>query len=259
MIDGAFLGVGTEDISKENLARYGMRELLNSGSRRVETDLRDDLYGHLQRMSAEFYDRYPTGDVMARTTNDLLAVNYSGILTSSLHLEAQYSKKFFEFKDAGGTSTNIVDSPYLSFDPFTHYNAPYFDATDPEQRNNRQMTAALSYFLSTRSLGKHDLKVGFENYRSTNTGGNSQSSTNYVFYTNYLQNPDGSPALDGQGYVIPVFTPGESQLQLWRPVRGARIDITTNSVYLNDRWRLNEHWSFNLGARAEWASAIASS
>ena len=56
------------------VARYGMRELLNSGSRRVETDLRDELYGHLQRMSAEFYDRYPTGDVMARTTNDLLAV-----------------------------------------------------------------------------------------------------------------------------------------------------------------------------------------
>src|SRR3954468_11071330 len=55
-------------------ARYGMRELLNSGSRRVETDLRDHLYDHLQRMSAEFYDRYPTGDVMARTTNDLLAV-----------------------------------------------------------------------------------------------------------------------------------------------------------------------------------------
>jgi len=56
------------------VGRYGMRQLLNSGSRRVETDLRDALYAHLQEMSAEFYDRYPTGDVMARTTNDLLAV-----------------------------------------------------------------------------------------------------------------------------------------------------------------------------------------
>ena len=56
------------------VARYGMRQLLNSGSRRVETDLRNHLYRHLQRMSAEFYDRFPTGDVMARTTNDLLAV-----------------------------------------------------------------------------------------------------------------------------------------------------------------------------------------
>ena len=56
------------------VARYGMRELLNSGSRRVEYDLRNVMFRHVQRMTAEFYDRYATGDVMARTTNDLLAV-----------------------------------------------------------------------------------------------------------------------------------------------------------------------------------------
>jgi ATP-binding cassette, subfamily B, multidrug efflux pump len=56
------------------VSRYGMRETLNGVSRRIETDLRDRLYGHLQRLSAEFYDRYTTGDLMARSTNDLLAV-----------------------------------------------------------------------------------------------------------------------------------------------------------------------------------------
>jgi ATP-binding cassette subfamily B protein len=56
------------------LTRYGMREALNSVSRRVETDLRNRLFVHLQRLSAEFYDRYATGDLMARSTNDLLAV-----------------------------------------------------------------------------------------------------------------------------------------------------------------------------------------
>ena len=56
------------------IARYGMRDLLNSASRRVEYDLRNRLYGYIQELSSEFYDRYGTGDVMARTTNDLLAV-----------------------------------------------------------------------------------------------------------------------------------------------------------------------------------------
>ena len=56
------------------IARYGMRELLNGVSRRVETDLRDRLFQHLQVLSASFYDRMPTGDIMARATNDLLAV-----------------------------------------------------------------------------------------------------------------------------------------------------------------------------------------
>ncbi|HEY7029451.1 MAG TPA: ABC transporter transmembrane domain-containing protein, partial [Gemmatimonadales bacterium] len=56
------------------IARFGMRELLNGVSRRVETDLRDRLFQHLQILSASFYDRMPTGDIMARATNDLLAV-----------------------------------------------------------------------------------------------------------------------------------------------------------------------------------------
>ena len=56
------------------VARYGMRDLLNSASRRVEYDLRNRLYAYIQELSSEFYDRYATGDVMARTTNDLLAV-----------------------------------------------------------------------------------------------------------------------------------------------------------------------------------------
>src|SRR2546423_2683735 len=36
--DGAFLGVGTEDISKENMARYGMREVRGVGVTEVAKD-----------------------------------------------------------------------------------------------------------------------------------------------------------------------------------------------------------------------------
>ena len=56
------------------VARYGMRQLLNSVSRRVEFDMRNVLYSHLQGLPAEFYDRSTTGDLMARSTNDLLNV-----------------------------------------------------------------------------------------------------------------------------------------------------------------------------------------
>jgi len=55
------------------LARYGMRQLLNSGSRWVEYDLRNDLFEKLQRLSPSFYDVASTGDLMARSTNDLLS------------------------------------------------------------------------------------------------------------------------------------------------------------------------------------------
>jgi ATP-binding cassette subfamily B protein len=55
-------------------ARYGMRELLNGVSRRVEYDLGNDLFRHLLRLDSPFYGRTPTGDIMSRMTNDLGAV-----------------------------------------------------------------------------------------------------------------------------------------------------------------------------------------
>lgn len=55
------------------ILRYGMRQLLNSVSRRIETDLRNDLFARLMALPPSFYDRTPTGDLMARSTNDLLA------------------------------------------------------------------------------------------------------------------------------------------------------------------------------------------
>lgn len=55
-------------------ARFGMRQLLNSISRRVEVALRDDLFDHMLRLDAGFYARMPTGELMSRLTNDTQAV-----------------------------------------------------------------------------------------------------------------------------------------------------------------------------------------
>jgi len=55
-------------------AQYGMRQLLNSLSRRIECDLRNDFFAHLLRLDASFYGGTRTGDLMARATNDTLAV-----------------------------------------------------------------------------------------------------------------------------------------------------------------------------------------
>lgn len=54
--------------------RFGMRQLLNAISRRIETDLRDAFFAHLIRMDATFFGATRTGDLMSRATNDLQAV-----------------------------------------------------------------------------------------------------------------------------------------------------------------------------------------
>lgn len=183
--------------------------------------------------------------------NDLFVVNYSGVLKSNLFAEAQFSKKKQSFSNFGGTSSNIVDSPYLALSVLAHYNAPYFDSTDPEDRNNRQIAGALSYFLSTKDLGRHDIKGGVEQYRGTRTGGNSQTATGFVFYADYVTDDSGAPVFDSNGFLIPIFSPGETLIEDWLPVKGARLDLTTLSFYLNDKWALNNHWSFMVGGRYE--------
>ena len=53
---------------------YAQRWILIGISREIEFDIRNDLFRHLEKLDAGFYQRYRTGDVMARMTNDLNAV-----------------------------------------------------------------------------------------------------------------------------------------------------------------------------------------
>ena len=205
----------------------------------------------------------------AKEPNRGYSAFYSGVLSSTIFAEARWSRKTFSFVNSGGTSTNIVDSPIrtLGKGGVTSgvFNAPYFDSTDPEDRNNQQIYGALSYFLSTPRVGTHEIKGGYEHFVDTRTGGNSQTSTNYVFYTPYQVN-GGAPTLDANGHLIPVFNPLNDQtgadgsysaIGLWLATRGARLNDTTDSLFINDRWNLNSHWSFNLGARYEKAKSDA--
>jgi ATP-binding cassette subfamily B protein len=53
---------------------YSTRQVVIGVSRKIEFDLRNDLFANLERQSASFYHTHRTGDIMARTTNDLNAV-----------------------------------------------------------------------------------------------------------------------------------------------------------------------------------------
>jgi Carboxypeptidase regulatory-like domain len=194
--------------------------------------------------------------INTETPNSLFVTNYNGVLGKKYFATLQYSQKTLEFLNAGGTSTAIRDSPFLtrgvlSGVPATlHYNAPFFSALDPEQRNNRQFTGSVAYTMSSRRTGTHDIKGGGEYYRSQRIGGNSQSATNYVFQTDYLLS-GGKPAVDAQGVPVPVFQPGLSRVQNWIPTIGAVININTSSLYLQDRWLVTPRVTLDLGTRFE--------
>ena len=150
-----------------------------------------------------------------QTPADLIVARYDGVLSTNLFVEAQYSRKEFGFRGTGGTSAEILDSPFMTrggggIPSGRHYNAPYFSSFDPEDRNNRQFAGALSYFLSTAGTGRHDLKFGGEYFTSSRTGGNSQSATGFVFFADVVA-VGGQPVLDANGRMIPNFIPARAQ------------------------------------------------
>ena len=59
------------------LGRVGWRFFLAGASRRIETELRQNLVDHLMTLPPSFYARQKTGELMARATNDLEAVQNS--------------------------------------------------------------------------------------------------------------------------------------------------------------------------------------
>ena len=193
--------------------------------------------------------------------SDLVVGRYSGVLTPSLFAELQFSEKGFTFMNTHGvdasttpgTQSFIENSPFFDFfgNFGDHYNAPYFDGKDPEDRNNEQLSGSLSYFVDSASIGSHDLKFGFEDFSSFRTGGNSQTPTDWVLSADALTDASGNVIVNPDQTVTPVWEPFASGAWQWLGNRDAEIEINTQSLYVNDRWQLNDNWSFNIGFRYE--------
>ena len=58
----------------EGVFLYAQRWIIIGASRRIEYDMRNDFYGHLQSLPLRYYQEQRTGDLMSRATNDLSSV-----------------------------------------------------------------------------------------------------------------------------------------------------------------------------------------
>ncbi|HSP14406.1 MAG TPA: ABC transporter ATP-binding protein [Thermoanaerobaculia bacterium] len=58
----------------EGLFLYLQRWIIIGSSRRIEYDMRNDFYAHLQKLPLAYYQEQRTGDLMSRATNDLSSV-----------------------------------------------------------------------------------------------------------------------------------------------------------------------------------------
>ena len=69
------------------VGRIGWRWFIFGSARKIERDMRNDLYSHLQTLSASFFQEHKAGEVMAYMTSDIEAVRMVFAVTVMMGLD----------------------------------------------------------------------------------------------------------------------------------------------------------------------------
>jgi ATP-binding cassette subfamily B multidrug efflux pump len=69
-----FAGLTIAIQSVDSGMRYITRVFVSGSSRKIEYDLRNDVYAHMQTLDQKFFQDHQTGDLMARVSNDVTTV-----------------------------------------------------------------------------------------------------------------------------------------------------------------------------------------
>lgn len=193
--------------------------------------------------------------------------HYSGVITNSLLVEGQWSRRYFAFIGGGGPKgvlnpdgtapasdpTFIAGTLMRDIGTGNRAWSPTFCSCDPKTRNNKDYEGKLNYFLSTSSMGSHNVVGGYDAYHEIRHENNFQSGNDFRIFGDFItvgQNvffhTDPSGGKTTRGFI------------LWTPISqlSQTSDAETKSVFVNDKWDLNNHWSFNLGVRYDKNNAI---
>ena len=184
--------------------------------------------------------------VQRELPQDTLSVAYNGVFTSNLFFEGMYSNRHFTFKNSGSTYTDIINGTLMRDKSRgnARWNSPTFcGVCGPEKRDNEDVLLKATYFLSTGSLGSHNIVLGYDTFKGIRTANNYQSGSNYRIFHSSTINYNGTiyPVIDNTGTNYIYYTPITTLTQ--------GTSTKTDSFFLNDQWRLNDRLSFNLGVR----------
>ncbi len=189
---------------------------------------------------ASFYDR--------SDPQELLSLNYTGVLTPKLFVEGQYSNRQFTFLGSGSRFQDLIQGTPIwdRSRSDARYNSPTFCAvcgSGKEERDNWNAFAKVTYFLSTEKTGSHNLVAGFDTFKEKRQNNNYQSGSSFRIRGT-------SAIIDGET-IYPVWRNDRTTWIYYMPLVGDSTgnDLRTYSAFVNDVWRFNDRWSFNVGLR----------
>jgi outer membrane receptor for ferrienterochelin and colicin len=193
---------------------------------------------------------------------DLLSLNYNGVLGGRFAIEGQVSNRRFAIEDTGSKSTDIIDGTLLidraRGGTAFRYWSPTFCACNNDRRDNKEVLVKGTYFASTQRFGAHTLVFGYDNYNDHRVSDNHQSGSDYRILGT-------STVVQGTS-IYPVFVPsdvltGQSTLIQWDPISAASdgTDLRVHSLFVNDSLRWDRGVTLSLGLRYDRNDAEDSS
>lgn len=179
--------------------------------------------------------------------NDLKALHYTGVISSSFLVEAQLSEMNFAFVGGGAMTHDRIEGTLLR-DTATsrRYWSPTFcGICRDKERNNKSAQVKASYFLSTGALGQHNLVGGWDDFHQLRIEDNYQSGSNYRLWGDFIY--------AGQDVYFRA-NPANSQVAFHPLLQESKgSDFAVSSFFVNDKWDLNSNFSFNIGLRYDAA------
>ncbi|HWS71866.1 MAG TPA: carboxypeptidase regulatory-like domain-containing protein, partial [Thermoanaerobaculia bacterium] len=172
---------------------------------------------------------------------NLLSINYNGVLSPQLLLEGQFSRMRDRFTNGAETRDLINGTLLVDDDQGVRGWSPTFCGSPcpAKVRNNKGYLGKASYFLSTRATGNHNFVGGYEEFHQLRNENNYQSGSDLRIHGTYIIVGDktyfGIDPNVGQIEYDPV------------PALSKTSDFATRSVFVNDKWDFNRHFSFNIG------------
>ena len=112
-----------------------------------------------------------------------------------------------------------------------------------DDRDNTDLLVKGTVFLSSERLGSHEVVFGYDRFDDMRERHGFQTQTDFAFFS--LD----AGIVDGQNY-YPVAQPWGSFFG-WAPIDdvGVASSLVTESLFVNDTWRVNDRLTINLGLR----------
>ena len=182
----------------------------------------------------------------ASAPQDLSTLNYNGVLSPTLFVEARYNSRHFTGQGAGSPFSDAINGTLLidlsRGGAFRYWTSTFCGACPPQKLDSDDVFLKGSYFLSKKGSGSHNMVFGYDRFNDKRQVDNYQSGSNYRIA--------GTGTIVRGTDVFPRFLNSNTQLA-YQPllVSSLGTNFRIHSLFYNDNWRVNNHLTVNAGVR----------